>query len=72
MSFDNNNNELPQEIKTQVEHVQKLENDVLKLNEINRNMIITIRALEEENNNLAASKETLRSMILSIGRGIQE
>ncbi|KAG5876128.1 hypothetical protein JTB14_036168 [Gonioctena quinquepunctata] len=43
LSFKNTNVELRQKIKTQEDYVQKLENDVLELNDINKNMIISIR-----------------------------
>ncbi|KAG5878376.1 hypothetical protein JTB14_020614 [Gonioctena quinquepunctata] len=66
MSFRNTNVELRQKIKTQEDYVQKLENYVLELNYINKNMIISIRALEEENRNLAASIETLKSIVRSL------
>ncbi|KAG5885825.1 hypothetical protein JTB14_017195 [Gonioctena quinquepunctata] len=64
--FKNTNVELRQKIKTQEDYVQKLENDVLELNDINKNMIISIRELEEENRNLAASIGTLKSIVRSL------
>ncbi|KAG5889093.1 hypothetical protein JTB14_002121 [Gonioctena quinquepunctata] len=59
MSFKNDNKELRQKMKTQEEYV-------LELNEINTYMIITIRALEEDNSNLVAIIEILRSIICCI------